>query len=138
MVDPIGALVAWLRAAVPLGELVEGRVYGGELPREQVGAMPRPAVVLRPAGGGLFGRAYQEVGDVRVDVDCYGSVPLEAWQVYLAAYEALKHLRREVVVGVLLHCATPSSKGVLARDPDTNWPVCLSSYQLLAAEVPAA
>jgi hypothetical protein len=138
MVDPIAALVAWLNLDGTLVALVDGRTYGGELPREQVAAMPRAAVVLRPAGGGLLGRAYQDVGDVRVDVECYGAVARQAWEVNLAVYQALKHLSRVVSAGVLLHWAQPSSKGVLARDPVTDWPVCLASYQVLAAEVPAA
>jgi hypothetical protein len=138
MVDPIAALVAWLKVDAALAALLDGRIFGGELPREQIASMPRPALVLRPAGGGLLGRAFQDFGDVRVDVECYGAVSRQAWEVNLAAYQALKHLSRVVSAGVLLHWAQPSSKGVLARDPSTDWPVCLASYQVLAAEVPAA
>ena len=134
MVDVIEAVVAWLKLDATLTALTGDRIYGGRLPDEQVTAMPQAALVLRPAGGGLLGRAFQEVGDVRVDASAYGRVDREAWQVHLASYLALKHMSRVVSAGVLLHWATASSKGSLAHDPETGWPVCLASYQVLAAE----
>jgi hypothetical protein len=133
--DPIEGLVEFLQADAGVSLLVGSRVYGGELPRADVTSMPRTAVVLKPAGGGLLGTAFQEYGDIRVDVDCWGETPRAAWILYLAVNAALKQLRHEESADVLLRWARPSSRGVSARDPDTDWPVCLSSWQVLAHEV---
>lgn len=139
MQDPIEALVAFLKADPPTAVLTAGRIYGGLLLRADTPGMPRAAISMRPAGGGLLGRGYETVTDVRVDVDCYGADPKQAWGVYLAAHQALKLLRRNVSAGTLLHWARPSSAGVLAVDPQTDWPIVLSSWQVLFSEteVPA-
>ncbi|MEQ8834274.1 MAG: DUF3168 domain-containing protein [Miltoncostaeaceae bacterium] len=134
MPEPIAALVALLQTDPPTAALTSGRVYGGELPREEVPQMPRAAVVLRPAGGGLLGRAYQAWGDVRVDVDCFGATPKAAWDLHRAVRTAMKAMRREVHDGTLIHWARLSADAVLARDPDTDWPTAPSSWQVLAAD----
>lgn len=136
--DPVTALVQFLKADADLAARVSTRVFGAELPRNQTDAMPRAAVVVQPAGGGLMGLEYQSWGDVRMDVDCYGSTPFESWTTYLMAYRALKMMEAQVVAGVLLKWAKPSAKGNTARDPDTDWPVTLSSWQVLVGETAAA
>ena len=138
MVDPIPAVIALLKADGAVAAATGGRVFGAELPRGEVTSMPRAAVVVNAAGGGLLGGGYQEYGDIRVDVDCYGTTRATSADVYGAVYDALKHLRREVHATVLLHWARPSAKAVSAVDPDTGWPVTTSSWQLLASEVAAA
>lgn len=139
-VDPINAVVAFLRAQPDVAALVGSRVEAEELPDEQSAHMPRAAIVVSLAGGGLLGRGYQEYGDVRVDIDCYGVTQRAARTLYLAVRPALKHLRREVVADsadtrVLLHWARLSAGGTTARDPRTDWPVCISSWQIFASEV---
>jgi hypothetical protein len=134
MPDPIAASVAFLLSDAPLVTLVGSRVFGGELPAREAEHMPRAAVVLKPAGGGLLGTGTIDVGDTRLDVDCYGATPLDAWTVYLAVYGALKGLTRGAYASTVLHWARPSSRGTLARDPDTDWPVTVSSWQVLAGE----
>jgi hypothetical protein len=139
-VDPIRAVRAFLLADDDIADLVDTRIFGAAVPEELEDGMPQACIVLNPAGGGLIGRAYQNYGDTRIDVYCYGATLHEAHEVYLAVYGALKHLRREQVFvdlsdSVLLHWARASSKGVLATDPMTQWPTCLSSWQVLAAEV---
>ena len=134
MVDPIAAVRAVLRADAAVAALVGDRVYGGELPRAAVDAMPRTAVVVSGAGG-PGGGGYIDFAKVRLDVDCYGATPKEAWQLHLAVRTALKHLRRTVVKGVLLHSADVSADGSSGRDPDTDWPVTVSSYLLSVAEI---
>jgi hypothetical protein len=135
LADPIEALVTWLKADADTAALVGTRVFGGELPTAQNASMPRRCVVIQPAGGGIMGNAYQDYGDFRVDVDCYGETPYEAWRTYLAVAGALKHLNRELSEGVLLHWARASGKGVSGRDPDTDWPITFASFQVLAAEI---
>ena len=136
--DPLTGLIEFLKADTDLAALVSTRVFGGELPQNQIAAMPRSAVVVSPAGGGLMGLEYQSWGDVRVDVDCYGATPFASWTTYLAAYRALKMMQAQVFSGCQLKWAKPSARGNLARDPDTDWPITLSSWQVLVAEVAAA
>lgn len=142
MTDVIGAVKDYLENEGTVTALLDSdttRIYGGEILRADIDEMPRGAVVLSPAGGGLIGNAYQDYGDVRVDVDCYGATPYEAYTLYLAVYASLKHLRRSIAGDqVLLHWARASSKGTEARDPETDWPVVTSSWQVLAAEVTPA
>lgn len=137
MVDPVTALVTFLKADAPVAALASTRVFGGELPRGQVAEMPRAAVVLKPAGG-PGGYGYIEFAKVRVDVDCYAATVRDAWTLHLAVRTALKQMRRNVTGGVLLHSADVSADGVTARDPDTDWPVTVSSYLVSVAEVAAA
>lgn len=136
--NPLAALVAYLRADADVAALVGVRVFGRELPRAETDAMPRQAVVLKRAGGGLLGRGYQEYGDIRVDVYCYGATGLEADELHDEVRAALKHrLRATVAAGVLLHWARPSSDGSSGREPDTDWPLTVSSWQLLSSDVDA-
>lgn len=132
--DPIEALVALLRADAPLAELVVGRVYGGEIPRAAVAAMPQRCVLLDPAGGGFIGQAFQDYSDIRVDVHCYGETRRDAWHVHLACRDALKQMRSQTIAGVRLLWARSAGGGVLAREPDTEWATAVSSWQVLAGE----
>jgi hypothetical protein len=132
--DPIEALVAFLKADAGVSAIAGTRVFGAELPRSEVDNMPRAAVVVKPAGGGLLGIRDQEYGDIRVDVDCWGATPRDGWMLYLAANAALKQLSHEEWTSVMLRSATPSGRGITARDPDTDWPVTMSSWQVLTHE----
>lgn len=137
-VDPIKGVIEWLRLDEDVAALAASRVYFGRLPDNEKPNMPRPLVTVQAAGGGFLGGGYQDYGDRRLDVDCYGSSDYQAWLVHLAVRGALKHLRRQVSEGVLLHWARPSSEGIQGRDPETDWPVVFASFQLLASEVAAA
>lgn len=134
--DPLAAVIDFLQSQTVITDLVGSRVFGGELPRSENAQMPRQAVVLTPAGGGLYGTETADWGDSRVDIDCYGASPLDAWELYLAVADALKGMQRQMQAGVLLHWAKPSSRGITARDPATDWPVTISSWQVLASGTP--
>jgi len=126
MSDPIEAVVTYLQ------DVTAATVFGGELDRREAKTMPRQVVVVKPAGGGLLGASGQPFGDQRVDVDCYGETPRDSWLLHLAIEDALLSLSRRVYGSTLLHWAKPSARGTLARDPDTDWPISVSSYQVLA------
>lgn len=137
--DPIAALVAYLRADPDTTSLTGGRIFGQELPETEAGPMPRACLVLTDAGGAPLGPGANDavpVSVTRVDVRAYGATPQEAKAVSLAAHAALKGLRRAVVGQALLHSATVAGGPNYLRDPDTAWPFVLSTYQVLAAEVP--
>lgn len=129
-------LIAFLKSDEAVNALTGGRVYGDELPPKDTSSMPRKCIVIKPSGGaGTYGRGYQDYGDGRFDVRSYGETPYQAGLVQLAARRALKHLRRSVHAGVLLHWAKPSGGALPLRDPDTKWPFRFESFQVLAAEV---
>lgn len=137
MAEPnlISALIALLKADADVNTATGGRVWGGEVPSGQVDAMPQASVVVQAAGGlGVFGRGYQRHSDKRVDVICYADSPRAAYQLWLQVRPVLKHMRRQVQAGTVLHWARPSGDATQARDPDTDWPAVLSTWQVLAAE----
>lgn len=136
MPDRVAALIAFLQTNAAVAELTAGRVYGGELPESEQRHQPRPAVVVSPGGGGSgsIGNAFQEYGDRSVDLRLYGKTPGQADLLWRTVAPALKHLRREVHAGCLLHWAKPSVGEINLRDPNTQWPFVLASYQVLAAE----
>lgn len=140
MVDALAGIVAYLLAEEDLSELVEQRIFGGELPEDEHDAMPRKALVLTFAGTGA---GVGEQGDaplqsVRVDAWAYGEDYYEAGQVYAAARKALKGLRRVVAADCLLHSAQVSGGPIQRRDPETGWRLVWSSYLVLASESPAS
>lgn len=134
MIDPLEGVRSFLRADSDVAQLSGDRVFVAELPRDEVEEMPRKAVLLKPAGG-PGGGAYLDFAKVRVDVDCYGETPKEAWLLHLAVRTALKNMRRTVVKGVLLHSADVSADGSSGRDPETDWPVTVATYLVSVSEV---
>jgi hypothetical protein len=130
-VDLISALVAYLK-----NEIDVDSIYGGELPRSENTSMPHAAIVVKRAGG-FGGEAYQRYSTTRIDVDCYGPTLLEASELWDSVKDCLKQMRRNVTSGVLIHSASVSADGVTAHDTDTDWPMCVGSFSVLAAEVEA-
>ncbi len=136
MTDVIGALVTFLNTG-DVNTLTGGRVYGGDLDEAEVPNMPRAALVVAYAGGGTLGvgaNSYLRVGEIRVDLRCYGETPYEADRIHRAAHGLMKHMRRDVVSSVLLHHAVNSGGPLQLRDPKTDWPFVLRTYMVTAAE----
>lgn len=139
--DVVRGTVAFLRAQPGVTAITGNRVFAEELPESEHHLMPRAAIVVSSAGGGLLGNS-NRFGDRRVDVICYGASPMKARQLHNEIRAALKGLVRQVVTDsastkVLLHWARISADGRVGRDPNTDWPVCGSSWQILAADIPA-
>lgn len=137
--DLVGALVKLLQDTAEVSAIAGTRVYGSELPESEQRNMPRAAIVVRASGGGVaFGQAWQEYGDRRVDVLCFGATPFAADRLWRAVNPRLKQLTREVVTvdgdDVLIHWLRSSSDALPMRDPQTDWPYTLTAYQVLAAE----
>lgn len=115
-----------------LGDLAEGRVYGGKLKGDQTPHMPRRAIVVRGAGGaGTLGGGYMAEVDDRVDVRCYGA---DAWDAHQLAGAASRRLHRARDV------RTANGRIIWARrsggisdvtETDTSWPLTLTTWQVL-------
>lgn len=134
MTDPIASIRQILLDDDTLAQLTSGTVFVGEIPRSAISSMPKPCVLIRPAGGGALGTGSLSIGDVRIDATCYGVTLLESWEIHLALADALKHLVSQVSVGTLILWAKESAGGVSGRDVDTDWPTTVSSWQILSGE----
>ena len=136
--DPIAGLVRLALDDEALNDLVDGRVFGAELPKSEEAVMPRKCVVIRNAGGGTFGtgsRDFIQASHVRFDAQCYGETPMEAAKVRLATYDIFKNMARKVKQEVLIHSINPSSGPLPLRDPDTDWPLEVQTFLALVSEV---
>ena len=136
--DPISALVAFLTADAGVAALVVGRVYGVELDSDETPNQPRNAVLVKPVPAAGMRVGYMALGSNSYDIWCLGPDPYQAGQVRLAVYEALKLLNREISNDTLLHWAQEIGGVISFRDPDTDWPVQMQTFQVLVAEVATA
>jgi len=138
--DPLVAVRSYLVANAGVSALAGTRVFVAELPSAEADSMPRGAVVLSAAGGAQSGpgaRSHVEAGTTRIDVRCYGSSHVEASALHYAVLTALKAIGRTFVDGTLLHSCVVEGGPFSLREPDVDWPLVLSTYSLLAAEVAA-
>jgi hypothetical protein len=135
--DVVGALRTYLLAQAPVTTITTN-VFAGSMPRSFVASHPDPmeAVILRRSGGGGLGST-NNWGDKRIDVDCYGPNEKAASDLFDAVYAALKGSGTRVVNQVLIHWAVCVADGTSGRDPQTTWPVCVGTFQVLAGEVAA-
>jgi hypothetical protein len=136
--DPISALIAYLKADVALAAKVNNRVYAGELPEGRIASMPEQSVLIRTSGGGLLPQSYLQIHDVRVDIICYGQTPYAAFDSWRCVHGALKQMYRNVQGSTVLHWALTSGGPLTERQQDTEWPLVLSSWQVMFDERNAA
>lgn len=135
--DAVTAIRDFLKADSGVAAIASTRVFGSDLPRVEADSMPRAAIVVRPSGGGVMGVTGTGWSDHRVDIDCFGDTPYNAWLLHKAARAALRNMKSQVVGITLVKWAKSSSEGTLARDPVTDWPTAMSSWQVLISESPA-
>lgn len=134
--NPFTALRSFLRADTSVNTITQGRVFAGEIPDSEVSKMPRESILLTGAGGGIapYSSSYIEISDQRMDMFCYGPTPVVAFNVYQALHGALKQMRRNVQGQTLLHWAILSGGAQTLRQEDTEWPLTLSTWQVLWSE----
>ncbi len=139
--DRMKALVAILKADSGVATQVSTRVFSPKLPPASASSwggstMPCKAVALGHGGGlDTFGGGFQQFGDSRVDVRCWGATDHEADEVWRAVHSALKQLRRTLSGSILIYWANPAGGPMQLVDPDTTWPYVFASFQVLASEV---
>lgn len=137
MPDAVKAVVSLLKADADVAALVGARVFGGELPESEQQSMPRACLVVRKAGGGAIGTAWEDYGDLRFDVFSYGSTAHGADDVERAVHRRMKTFARVVSEGTLLHWARRDGGPLPLSDPNTTWRYVFSSWQVLVSEVAA-
>lgn len=132
MADIVTAIVDLLKADAGVAALCGERVFGGELPPDEAGSMPRRAIVIQPSGGA----PYQPAGRVkaeaqRLDVVAYGATIAEAAVLRDAARRVLVMTVRLLVSGVLVHWVQSAGGFLIGRDRDGQWPFAFQSFQAL-------
>lgn len=134
MADPVAALVAILKAegAQPAG--LNARVFGGELPADEAGLMPRRAIVIRASGGAsLTGGSYAEHDTMRADLFAYGPTPFSAAELAGWAALVLRRVERQVAATTLVHWVKSAGGYSSGREPVTDWPRTFQSFQVFHA-----
>lgn len=137
--DLIGALVELIGADPDVAALVNGRVFGGELPEDEQATMADtcpPTVVVQAAPGiAEIGQAFQNYGDRTFELFCYGPTPHDADLLWRTVHPVLKNLSHQRWSGCLIYWIKPTGQPIPLRDPDTQWPYTMTPYQTLAAEI---
>ena len=136
MIDPMGKLLAELRANGPLTAETAGHVWAGELPDRFQGATPstdpRPYVLLHHLGN-RRGR-HNPVGYFRVQVTSVGKSPRLATKLYGLVSDVLHDAGpRYASGGTAVYRSEEEIGGQPANDPVTGWPVEISIYEVWAA-----
>jgi len=132
MVDYVKALIDYLKADASVSALVGTRVYGGELPVDEIDNQPRKAIVI-VLSGGESENDYRGVARPSVDIYCYGENYYEAGEVDRAVYDALKSIDRESVGTVLIHSVVVSGGAIQLRD-DLGWAIMWRGYTLAVGQ----
>lgn len=133
--DPTAAIMAFLNSESNVSSLVFGRIFGGELPREEVEQMPRPAIVVQASGGAGNSNDYVDITRQRFDVFCYEKTLRLAENLRREVYLSLKQMRRQVQADTVLFSVNDAGGFFTMRDPDAGWPIAWQSFQLLYGDV---
>lgn len=139
--DPIAAVIRFLKTDADTIDMVQQRIFGGELPINENVNMPRPCIVIRNAGGGLLpiSSSYMPFYDIRLDTYSYAATPSAAFRVYRCVAGALKQMKRNQQGQCVLYWARTSSGPANFVEKPTEWPLTYSSWQVLFAErIPGA
>lgn len=130
----VGAIRLYLLADSEVNAITEGRIYGGELPRVDVDAMPRTCIVLRSAGG-PGERGTLPIGDERIDMRCYGLTNAQAFAVYRTAFMPMKYIERLVQGDAFVHSASLEVGPLSLKEPDGDWPFIVCSWLVKYSQV---
>lgn len=139
--DVLAALVQLLKDDSAIDAYTDGRVWGVELDRAEVGNMPRKNIVVTPSGNAGSGgdASYAQISRGRFDFRCYGEDSYEAGVLGRVVWSFLKAIRPQTVQlidgGVYVHNATVSGGPISMVDPDADWPFHWQSWGVHAAEV---
>jgi len=134
--NPITALVAFLKDDAEVTTQAGTKVFGAELPPDEAVNMPQKCIVIQAAGGPVGpGRSRIRYNVIRIDVKGYGTTPETAWDVYQAAYDALKQLVPTKQGPALLYDASVAGGPLQLRDANLEWPMVLGSFDVSVSEV---
>ena len=134
MQDILDALITYFKGVSGVSTLVSTRVYGADLPDDEIENMPRQTAVLKYAGGPESVRSHN-VQRVRVDVLSYGDGFKQAVAVDHAIADAAHDLSREEPSGssTLIHSVGYGGP-IQLREPETGWPYVVRTLLVIADE----
>lgn len=138
MVDFVPGITELLLADSSVVALVGARVYGEELPRNlrQSESTPDASLVVKISGGIDLG-GYNPLARPRIDLLAYGPTPIACRAVLFTAHAVLKYVKNAISAGVNIYSASPLSLPNGFREPNTEWPIATSSWELFVSEVAA-
>jgi hypothetical protein len=132
--NPVSAVVAILLADSAIAALVGARAFGGELPASETALMPRRALVVKASGGvSLTSGSYAEHDTIRVDVFAFGAMPREAGDLAALVSLVLRRVERQVAAATLVHWVKSAGGFSSGREPGTEWPRAMQSFQVFHA-----
>lgn len=148
MPDRINAIKQLLVADADVAAVVAGRVFAHELPDPIVSRMPMAVIVISAGGGpNTYSRGTQQISDQRLDIAHYHRTPDGAYSLEDITFQLLNQMLRTTVGDTVIHWARRSAGPIdgrfpsipwpgMAPDPSAHWPRVISSYQVLAADIP--
>lgn len=126
MIDPVAVIRTHLLSF--MGAQVGTRVFGLQLPTQEVAAMPRKCVVL--VVDGMPAVSLVPRLDIRATFHCYGASNVEAYEVARALHDGLKRGGSAMIGATFFYAADVMDSGSFVLEPETKWPrfVCLYSF----------
>lgn len=136
MIAPLlEALIAYLKTDSSLSTLVGTRIFGLELPKEEVSEMPRKSIVLSLTPViGLTDNTDIEHETIGLDAFSYGETPIEALKTQRALHIAMKTIRNVEQNSVLIHWATRRIGPRSFQDPDLRSPVVIETFAIFGSD----
>lgn len=120
MIDIIAAVCDYLLAQSDITDLVEDRVFAGEIPEDEIDNMPQKMILIQ-YDGGLTVNSCLPISSPRMSFFCYGQSYFEAGRVDREVYSTLKSLQTTRVGEALIHSASIDSGPRMMRDSKTGW-----------------
>ena len=94
------------------------------------------AIVLQDTGGGLPNNSYNEFSVTTKQLKCYAESLLHARTIWNECRAALKVLHRNAkYANVWLYSVSMGAPLAMREAAPLNWPLCTSSFDLMASEV---
>ncbi len=135
MQSVLDALIIHLKTVAAITDITSTRIFGGEIPEDQIADMPRALIVLRYAGGFDEFRTHR-VQEPRLNIFCYGDGYRQAGQVDGVVADALIVILRLTVGNTLIYSVGYSGGPRQLKEPDTGWPYSVRSAIVKAGETP--
>lgn len=126
--DIVAAVRQMLLDDIAISDLVDGRIFGVSLPREEEAHMPRKNIVIARGGSvpSVGSNSYIAVKRMRLDFTVYGEDGYEASVLATTLDVFMKAIQPQVVTltdgSVRVLNAVESSGPIDMVDPDTDWP----------------
>ena len=137
MQDVINALMTHLLTVTAVTDLVGARIWGGEIPPDEIKAMPRKAIILRYAGGLEEFRTHREQKP-RLIIFSYGEGYRQAGQVDGAVADVLIEINRLDIADTLIYSVGYAGGPRQLKEPDTGWRYVTRTATVRAGECSTA